>query len=258
MSLRRFKHVLCSASLAALIRHRFVTLLFTVFKYMAGCTIYATATQDFPGGVPVRESCINPKTGQPYTAWYFAALYSYHGVKWGITIACGFLGYKFKRLFRIGSAAFAGAREIQVTAITAWTWYIKGSRPDLELDSQEGTAGANLAILYFLMLIGMIVQWSLKDLEAAVDETESAGHKRAKLRITMHELQQDIQELRSNAREQIQTLEEEHRDDPKYLADEKAQIEKVRDAQIQVINVQLDSLKVAAKVAEEKVTHLDT
>ena len=210
---------------------------------MAECQVYSAATADFPGGVPVKDSCNDNH------AWYFGSLWIYYGVKWFIFFAAARCGYIFKRQFRIGAAAYAGAYEIQKTCITAWTWYTEGNASLTSLDTQEATAGANWAILWGLMLVGSIVQYSLKDLETAVDQAEAAGLARAKLRNTMEDLQRDIQELRANSKREIAELSV---SDPEIEAD----IKRTTETQIKIINVQLDTLKVSAKLAEEKVTSL--
>lgn len=222
---------------------------------MAGCKTYGPATTDFPGGVPVKESCIDTKgmwgeVGRVNTEWFYTALYLYHGVKWGITAFCGYLGYRFKRAFRIGSAAYAGAYEIQATCVAIYTFLVYGYGDDiLQYASQEYAAGASLALLYVLMLAGCYMQHTLKDLEVAVDECEAAGRARARLRSNMDDLQQDIRDLRAKASEE----KEEHREDAEAGKEQIDQIDERTEQQIKVINMQLDSIKVAAAVAEKKV-----
>lgn len=225
---------------------------------MAGCKEYAPATTDFPGGVPLKESCTNTNgswgpIGRVNTEWYYVALYLYHGVKWGITALFAYLGYRYERKFRIGSAAYAGAYEIQATGLAIYSFLVYGYGDDLlQFASQEYAAGASFGFLYFLMIIGALMQNSLKDLEVAVDECEAAGRARARLRNTMDDLQKDIRELRAKAAEEKEELSKEKQDEQEQR-EQRDQIDQRTEQQIGVINMQLDSLKVAAAVAEKKV-----
>ena len=218
----------------------------------ARCQVFSEPTEDFPGGVPVRESCVDPANNFDNTPWYFGALWLYYGIKWVLVVIAGRLGYRYKREFRIGSAAFAGAHEIQLAALSGWNLAVHGSI-DPASDYKVGKAAANWLTLWSLMLIGGLFQYKyLKDLETAVDQAESAGRARAKLRITIQSLQRDIQELRANAESEKRALKTAGGGEEEIDSEIKM-IDQITEGQIKTIKVQLDSLKVSTKLAEEKV-----
>ena len=161
------------------------------------------------------------------TGWYYFAFYAYHCIKWLIIAACGFLGFRFNNLFRIGSAAFAGAYELQSAGIAVANMMYGFYPEEYESKAQTQTvmSGVRLFWLYFFMAWGIWVQAGLMPLAKAADEAEMAGRARARLRANIEEIEEELK-------------------DPEVKQDQD---------QVKVLRLQLDSINVAAAVAEKKV-----
>ena len=96
---------------------------------------------------------------------------------------------------------------------------------DSKAQTQTVMSGVRLFWLYFFMAWGIWVQAGLAPLAKAADEAEMAGRARARLRANIEEIEEELK-------------------DPEVKQDQD---------QVKVLRLQLDSINVAAAVAEKKV-----